>query len=508
MVLGGLLTVRALAGYFRQRFLVRVSRRLGTEVNQSFVAKLFRLTKPFFDSRKPGDILARMADTNKLQSLTLRLSTVCVVDSLVLVGSIVYLLFIDSRLGSCTIILLIFYALILNSRTHRIRDYQINLFNKFSATESAYVDSLEGINEILNFGTTKVFAKRNSDAYAAYQEKVLDLGYYQSTLTLHSELLAGYSLVGVLLWGSFLVTESRITIGQMVAIYSIFSGLMPCVMRFVETKIAFQGADLAFQRMSDLDCEVITNRRGCREFKMERSLSIVDGQIGWKQRKVLWTNVNIEIPKGFLTALAGGSGSGKSTLTEVLIRNYSLSKGSVMIDGINAEEIEPNEYRQKVSVVPQDIKIFNGTLLDNLRLGRNEIPTDEIARRVRTLGFSYFLSRFGGGLSTVLGKNGLRLSGGEIQNLGLIRALLNYPEVVIIDEALSGMDPHLKAVALKILQTYSKRNAVLVISHDQTIIDEADVVYELTETGTKRIDKYFQTKRRNDVTSEATRPWN
>jgi ATP-binding cassette subfamily B protein len=337
-LLGGMLTIRAFAAYFRQRFLVHVGRRLGMEVNQSFVAKLFHLPKSFFDSRKPGDILARMADTNRLQSLVLRLSTVSIVDSLVLVGSIIYLLFIDLKLACCTAILLAVYALVLNSRTRRIRDYQNSLFQKFSETECSYVDSLEGINEILNFGTSNSFAKRNIDKYSAYQDKIRDLGYYQSTLTLHSELITGYALVGILLWGSILVTKSTITIGQLVATYSVVSGLIPCVMRFVETKIAFQGADLAFQRMSDLDGGMATEPQRRVSFRMEKGLSIVNGEIGWRQRKILWKNVNMIIPKGFLTALVGGSGSGKTTLTEVLMRNYPLSQGYVKIDETSAEE--------------------------------------------------------------------------------------------------------------------------------------------------------------------------
>jgi ATP-binding cassette subfamily B protein len=155
---------------------------------------------------------------------------------------------------------------------------------------------------------------------------------------------------------------------------------------------------------------------------------------------------------------------------------------------VTPEEIEINEYRSKVAVVPQNIKIFNASLLENLIIGRDNISASEVVIRIEDLGFGNFLSRFDNGLLTMLGKDGLRLSGGEIQTLGLLRALLDKPEIVIVDEALTGMDPHLRSDTLRSIRAYSKTKAVLLISHDQTITNEADIVYKLSETGTVRVD--------------------
>lgn len=153
-----------------------------------------------------------------------------------------------------------------------------------------------------------------------------------------------------------------------------------------------------------------------------------------------------------------------------------------MIDKINANEIDLEIYRKNIGVVPQNIKIFNGTLADNILVGRIDKNLDELTERINELGLQPFYSRFEQGLFTLLGEDNRKLSGGEKQIIALTRALWEEPAILVLDESLSGMDLELEELIHNVLSCYSLQHAVLIITHNLKTILKSDFVY-LLENG-------------------------
>lgn len=216
-------------------------------------------------------------------------------------------------------------------------------------------------------------------------------------------------------------------------------------------------------------------------FTLNERIQVKNAAFSWDGRHNLFSNVNFEIPVGRVTSLWGPSGSGKSTIVSLLQRKYNLNIGNIFFDDINANEIELSNYRMNVGVLPQHIKVFNGTLADNIILGREINDVQQLVAKVQETNLTLFLDRFENGLYTLLGENGRKLSGGEMQMLALIRALLFKPKLLIIDEGLSGIDFEIEAVIYERIYEYAKYNAVLLITHNLANLLKTDYLYVLKE---------------------------
>ena len=216
-------------------------------------------------------------------------------------------------------------------------------------------------------------------------------------------------------------------------------------------------------------------------FKLNESLIIKDVQFTWPKGQELLRGVNLAIPKGQITSLWGISGSGKSTLVKIVQRQYALSDGQIFADCRPIGDFELLSYRRNIAVVPQEVKIFNGTILENIQVGREGVDSNHILKRVEQSGLAAFLSRFEHGLLTLVGEEGRQLSGGEMQILALIRALVESPAVLILDEGISAIDVEIEHFIFQVVRDYSKNHAVLLITHNLQTIIKTDTVYLLED---------------------------
>ena len=477
-----LLIVKSFAGYFRQRFLVILNKRISININSDFISHLFHLPKKFFDSRKTGDITARINDAVRIQQAILTITTATIIDIFIIAGSFALMFKFSAALAWVAVITLPLYGLILILYSGRIKSEQNEVMKGYAQVESTYIDSIGGIDEIHGFNSSLSFAKLNKLFFGFYQDKIEKLGFTQSLLSLSSELSGAIISIGLLIFGAVLVIENRLLLGQMMAAYSLLAYLLPSVNRLADANLSLQGAAIASQRLRDMLLVEQEKNNGRVLFKMGNKLSIKEGYFTWTGRNFLFNDLNLEIEKGKSTSLWGKSGSGKSTLVQIIQRKYNLLNGELLIDDVNANDIDLEIYRKNIGVVPQNIKIFNGTLADNILVGRTIKNLNELTERIDELGLQPFYSRFEQGLFTLLGEDNRKLSGGEKQIIALTRALWDEPAILILDESLSGMDLELEELIHKVLFYYSLQHAVLIITHNLKTILKSDFVY-LLENG-------------------------
>jgi ABC-type multidrug transport system fused ATPase/permease subunit len=207
------------------------------------------------------------------------------------------------------------------------------------------------------------------------------------------------------------------------------------------------------------------------------------GGFQWCNGKSLLKNIDVDIPRGRVTALCGPSGVGKSTLVKILDRRYELHEGEISVDETPVSDIELRSYRRHVATLPESVSIINGTIAENILLGRQAIDGGELLARIELLGLGRFMNRFPGGVFTLVGEEGLQISAGERQAIGLIRALYDLPDVLLIDEGINAVDAELAEVFYKTVTSYSLDHAVLLVSHQPRALLRADFVY-LMDDGT------------------------
>lgn len=210
------------------------------------------------------------------------------------------------------------------------------------------------------------------------------------------------------------------------------------------------------------------------------AISIQNLSFRFAGRSELFRNINLNIEKGKFTAIVGESGSGKSTLGQILQRFYNFENGAILVNNqYHINEIELKSYRNLIGVIPQEITIFNGNVVDNILLGAKDSP-ENIIQFLSSFGFDTYFNHFPQGLATILGEEGINLSGGQKQIIALARVLYKKPQFLILDEATSAMDKRTENFTLGILNKIKPHTAIFYISHRlNTLKDLADNIYVL-----------------------------
>lgn len=476
-----ILLIRSIAGYLRQRFLIILNKNVNVNINADFVEHLFNLPKKFFDTRKIGDITARMHDAIRIQNAVLQVVGVSIIDLFVIIGSFILMLYYSKTLSSLSLAIIPIYGIILFSSAKKLKNEQNEVMKGYALVESMYINSIKGIDELIGFNSGSFFANTNKFLFSNFQEKVKSLGFTQANLSLLAEIFSSIIIIGLLALGAVLVIDGKFLLGEMMAAYSLLANIIPAVNRFVNTNIVLQEASIATTRLMDMLLVEQEDKQGEEKFRLNDKLFIKDGAFSWNGRDYLFTKIDIEIKKGRITSLWGKSGTGKSTLVNLIQRKYNLHKGKLYVDDVEANNISRYVYRTRIGVVPQSIKIFDGTIAENILLGRKIKDYTLLQNLINELGLSSFYENFEYGFATIVGEDGRKLSGGEQQIISLTRALLNKPDILIIDEGLSGIDIEYEKLIFDILRSYAKTNAVLLITHNLNSIMKSDYVYVLSE---------------------------
>lgn len=481
IILMFLSALKAFSGYLRERFLVTLNKNLSTKINADFIRHLFRLPKKFFDSRKRGDITARIHDVVKIQQAVIRISGITLIDIFVVIGSLLSIFYFSNSLGWMVVCFSIIYILILIYHSKFLSEQQNKVMKGFATVESSYIDGLEGMDDILGYNASDSFSKLNKLIFGLFQNEVEVLGFTRTRLSFIAEISSALIAVGVLIYGALEISNGSLQIGEMIASYSLLTYIIPAISRSIDANISLQGAFIAIRRMMEL---LLVNREkdeGKKHFKMKDSLTVHHAKFSWTTNKRLFEGLDLKISKGKIVSLWGPSGAGKSTLVQLIHRKYIPDSGKICLDGKPVEEINLISYRQNIGVVPQHIKIFNGTLAENILLGRPAFLLNELNRLIDRNTFFEFINRFDSGMYTLVGESNRQLSGGEKQMLGLARALLDYPKILIIDEGLNAVDIEIENLIFKILSHYVINHAVLINTHNLRVIRKCDYLYVMKD---------------------------
>jgi ATP-binding cassette subfamily B protein len=189
----------------------------------------------------------------------------------------------------------------------------------------------------------------------------------------------------------------------------------------------------------------------------------------------------VSIPAGYSVGIYSPSGSGKTTLVDLLLRHYEPGAGRILVDGVDIREFGLGDWRRRIALVAQDIVLFRGSVLDNIRYARPDASDEEVRQAVRRAQLDALVARLPEGLDTAVGERGTRLSGGEKQRIAIARALLQQPLLVILDEATSAVDIEVEREVLQAVDALFGECTRLVISHRQSALDNCGYVLAIED---------------------------
>ena len=453
-ILLGLQLIRAMVGYLRQRFLVGLGKRAATAIAHELIGHLFSLPSRFFDTRKRGDVAARLQDASHVQNAVLQVLGSTTIDVLVTVLSLGVVFYFSVEMGWVALLLMPPYALVAGVVAARLHHEHHEALGAHGQLQGSYIDTLEGIEVVRRSGATATFSKATLALFGMFQSKLERLGHTQAAAVSKLEAVGAVFLTAVLT-----TPRPRRGSGDRRDVRGLFS---------------LQAGSAAALRLQDVLLTEPERNPGVSPFRMERELRLDGATFQWSPNEPLLQGTNLALHPGRITGLSGANGSGKSTLIHLLTRRYPLAEGMLTVDGVAAEEIDLNDYRRNVALIPETVKIFNGTLGANLAMAAPDLSPEALQERLQELSVETFLVRFKAGLATEIGEDGRRLSAGERQMIGLIRALLGKPAVLIVDEGFNALDPEAFAQAVRLVTARARKGAVLLVSHVQQLISLAD----------------------------------
>ena len=195
------------------------------------------------------------------------------------------------------------------------------------------------------------------------------------------------------------------------------------------------------------------------------------------------SNVNLKVKQGEYVALVGSSGAGKTTLCSLIPRFYDVTDGSVKLDGMDVRKLKLKDLRRQIGIVQQDVYLFAGTVMDNIRYGKPEATDEEVIRAAIAANAHEFIKNLPQGYDTDIGQRGVKLSGGQKQRLSIARVFLKNPPVLIFDEATSALDNESEKIVQNSLEKLAKDRTTFVIAHRLSTIRNAQRILVLTENG-------------------------
>lgn len=464
----------------REFFLLQQSKDFNNRINNQFYSSLLHLPKPFFDTRKIGELVARLNDTGRIQSVIKMLASSLVIDILVSITSVVFLFMYSWQVAVISLVSLPIYFYIIYRSNKKIITAQREVMQEYAFNESNYIASMRGIATIKNNNRQEIFGKVNEGIFGNFQEKIFNLGKINIQLSWQAGLSSVLFLIGILIYTSMAVFNKEMKLGELMAVLGISGSLLPSIANLALISIPINEAKIAFNRMFEFASIEKENEDGRTIITTLKRIKINNLSFRFAGRSELFSNINIDIQKGKLTAIVGESGSGKSTLGQILQRFYNFEKGEIIVNNqYHLSEIQLKNYRDKMAVIPQEITIFNGNVVDNILLGATENP-ENVLQFIKEYGFEAYFNQLPQGLATLLGEEGINLSGGQKQLIALARALYKKPQLLILDEATAAMDRNTEQFTIDLLQKVKKDCAVFFISHRLNMLKNiADTIYIL-----------------------------
>jgi ATP-binding cassette subfamily B protein len=460
--------------------------------SQKALEKILTLPLEFYDENNPGRIAGRVARGLANHTWTYpEISGQLIPKLFRVLGIFVIIWFIEWRIA---ILFLISFILILS---FSLKDL-IKLIKKEELLDKYQENTESRTSEIVtNIKTVKAFATESSELKR--QKERLDrelkvviydihLGYVKLNTWQKTVIQAFvFSVLGLTL---AMTVEGKISLGHFVTTFTISS------MAYAELEPINQLAEVFARRYSsmlrfhefmqypsgiDAAGIVLNSAENAKSYQFTGKVEFSHLSFSYDSRRPVLENVQLLIEPYQTVALVGRSGSGKSTLVKLLFRYFEPNQGAILMDGVDIRQLDVTGYRKRLAIVHQEVDIFNGTLLENLTYGNRKASFEQVQEACRIARVDEVIEQLPQGYNTVVGERGMRLSGGQRQRLGIARALLVEPDVLVFDEATSSLDYESERSIQLAMRSIQGTRTTIIIAHRLSTVRDADKIIVLDQ---------------------------
>lgn len=465
---------------------------MGTYMERDLRNELFthyqKLSFRFYDEQKTGQLMSRI--TNDLFSLTelYHHGPEDIVISLIkFVGAFFILSGIDFKLTMLVfsfIPVMFAFAYYFNRKMKKAFKRNKQRIGDINARVE---DNLSGIRVVKSFANEKEeiekFKVENSRFVKSKRNSYFYMGQYHSGLTAFMSIIT----ICVIFFGALFISKGAINTPDLIAFLLYVNNLTDPIKKLLNFTEQFQEGATGFDRFM----EILEIEPDIKDKENAEELKNIEGRVEFKnvsfqyndKNGYIFENLNLNVKSGEYIALVGSSGVGKTTVCSLLPRFYDVSKGNIYIDDKDIMDVTLASLRENIGIVQQDVYLFAGTVMDNIRYGKMNATDEEVIEAAKKANAHDFIMQLPEGYNTDCGQRGVKLSGGQKQRLSIARVFLKNPPILIFDEATSALDNESEYVVQQSLESLARNRTTFVIAHRLSTIKNAERICVLTENG-------------------------
>ncbi len=495
-ILIALYVISAVFSYLQEVFMNIISQKMIFDMRNDVENKLSRLPLKYFDSTSHGEIQSRVINDIDNISNALQQSLIQLITSVVtIIGVIIMMFTISVALTFIVIATLPFYAIFTIKIAKKSQNY-FKMQQDSLGEVNGHVEEMFSGHEIVKaYG----YEDESMDRFNQINDKLYDSSWkaqFVSGIILpFMRFLSNLAYIIICVVGGIFVTHNRINLGDMISFIQYSKQFtMPIIqaaafVSIIQSTIAsaeriFQILDEAEEIPDSSDSKIIQLTKG--------EVCFEDVNFSYSKENPLISGMDIEVKAGHTIAIVGPTGAGKTTLVNLLMRFYEIDSGRITIDGVDIRDIRRGDLRKIFGMVLQDTWLFNGTIRDNIRYGREDASEEEIIDAAKAAHAHYFIRTLPEGYNTVINEEASNISAGQKQLITIARAILANPSIMILDEATSNVDSRTEVYIQKAMTELMADRTSFVIAHRLSTIREAELILVMNKGAIVEVGNHYE----------------
>ena len=467
-------------------FYTRLSGHILFDLRESVYRHLQTLSPAFYARNRGGDILTRLdGDVAEIQRFAVDSLFAAVSALLGLLGTLAFMLVLSWQLTLVLVALVPLHWLYLRHMRPRVQQQTRRLRERSSDVTAFLVETVPAMKFIQAVAAESREADRLGVLNRLYLGDLLHLQLIEFATAAVPNTLTSAARALVFAIGGYWVIQGQMALGSLIAFSTYLGMAVGPVQGLLGLYMALFRVQVCLERVRYLveaapDVKPGGQRVPDGGMRGALALEAVSFRYPGSEQDIL-QQATVSLPAGCSVGIYSPSGSGKTTLVDLLLRHYEPGAGRILVDGVDIREFGLGDWRRRIALVAQDIVLFRGSVLDNIRYARPDASDEEVRQAVRRAQLDTLVARLPEGLDTPVGERGTRLSGGEKQRIAIARALLQQPLLVILDEATSAVDIEVEREVLQAVDALFGECTRLVISHRQSALDNCGYVLAIED---------------------------
>lgn len=474
-----IILLQAYIGSKKSVFVIKTGQLIDANLILGYYKHLLQLPQRFFDTMQIGEITSRINDAVKIRSFINEVAIEMVVNIFILIFSFALMFTYYWKLALVILLVIPFYLLMYFLMNKYNKKTERKVMENAADLQTQLVESITHIRTVKEFGIEEFSNIKTENRFVRLLFSIYKSGINLVFSGTATQFIASVFTV-VLLWiGSGYVIDKEITPGELFSFYALIGYFTSPVASLIGMNKTAQNALIAADRLfeiMDLEREETENKVNLKPNDIG-DIRFENVNFRYGSRVEVFKDFSAIFKKNKVTAIVGESGSGKTTLIALLQNLYSLKSGKIFIGNYEIKHINNESLRSLIGVIPQNVTLFSGNIIENIALGDNFPNIQRVLDLSKNLGITDFIEKFPAGFETQVGENGALLSGGQKQRIAIARALYKNPEILLMDEATSALDTNAEEVVRSVINSFIKQGkTVIVIAHRLSTISKADTI--------------------------------